>query len=526
MASSTDVNHLDEQLRLITIGDEPRYAPLRLDRMFLRARQWKVSTPQVEPVLRPPSPPRKTVVFPLPVPLRADQGDRSPLAGLFDHPELLPLVLQHIERPSELVTLAKVSWQWCILARNKLYEHVWIRPWEENCHAKLLLLFDTLHRSPELCRLVKHLDVRFYPLAARDTERYALDDQVVQSLSCMEKLEHLVWTRDKSLNPALVEVVSKLDHLRSIEISGHSYRYYDPKMLGRPPALQDLRIMMPDPTFRDAFPDIMSEFGARKDGGLRGLALVCKSSPLVDDAMLTEAAKHLHELRRLTLWGCTRITREGVFDILREAGHLQELSLDALPHSNLGDLSSAPPMPYLENLSISFTTPHKSILKIEDLPVLPPTPNLTSLLLTLSGDRAFIPQDGLAHLQSQCSFGNLRRLSLSNLFIVTIYLTEILEASPSLEELYISVNGRSTVLDCPLLLKSGLRVLHINAPVQWGPTSDDLLGLAKSMEKLEQVGSGNRVYEVIRRFEGDERVVELVRWSRTWTPAYFQVWRG
>jgi len=58
-----------------------------------------------------------------------------------------------------------------------------------------------------------------------------------------------------------------------------------------------------------------------------------QSSPLVDDAMLKDLAPLLRGLKRLTLWGCTRVTRSGVFEILREAEDLQELRLDALPHS-------------------------------------------------------------------------------------------------------------------------------------------------------------------------------------------------
>ena len=58
-----------------------------------------------------------------------------------------------------------------------------------------------------------------------------------------------------------------------------------------------------------------------------------KSSPLIEDAMLKAMAPHLRELKRLTLWGCTRITKAGVSHILHAADFLEELSLDALPHS-------------------------------------------------------------------------------------------------------------------------------------------------------------------------------------------------
>ena len=137
-----------------------------------------------------------------------------------------------------------------------------------------------------------------------------------------------------------------------------------------------------------------------------------------------------------------------------------------------------------------------------------------------------MPVGGLAKLQSQISFDTLRRLSLINLYIDLDTLGEILTSTPNLEELYISINGRWTVLDSAELKGSDLRILHANAPQDWGPTPDDMIGLAGDMPKLEQVGSGNRVYEVVRRYEGEAHVVELSRWSRTTVPGYFQVWRG
>lgn len=38
------------------------------------------------------------------------------------------------------------------------------------------------------------LDVRFFPLAIRDTQRYELDEQVQSAVEHMTNLEHLVWT--------------------------------------------------------------------------------------------------------------------------------------------------------------------------------------------------------------------------------------------------------------------------------------------------------------------------------------------
>ena len=84
--------------------------------------------------------------------------------------------------------------------------------------------------------------------------------------------------RDRSLKPDLVERICDLTHLRSLEISGHSHRYYDPKLLGRLPALEDLRVMMPDSNFRDALVGILKALDGRPRRGLQGLAIVCRVS--------------------------------------------------------------------------------------------------------------------------------------------------------------------------------------------------------------------------------------------------------
>lgn len=90
----------------------------------------------------------------------------------------------------------------------------------------------------------------------------------------------LTSQRDKSLHPALVEEISRLTHLRTLEISGHAYRYYDPKLLASLPKLSDVRFMMPDTTVRDSLLHIAKELDARPGGGLRGLSLICRVSCL------------------------------------------------------------------------------------------------------------------------------------------------------------------------------------------------------------------------------------------------------
>lgn len=69
------------------------------------------------------------------------------------------------------------------------------------------------------------------------------------------------------------------------------------------------------------------------NGSLLGSCADRQSSPLIDDELLEAAAPLLGNLHRLTLWGCTKITKASVYKVLEEAEGMQELSLDILPHS-------------------------------------------------------------------------------------------------------------------------------------------------------------------------------------------------
>jgi hypothetical protein len=218
---------------------------------------------------------------------------------------------------------------------------------------------------------------------------------------------------------------------------------------------------------------------------------------------------------------------------------MQELSLDILPHSvsfpshtpltyqEMMDLTRLPDLNHLHTLSLSFSSPSSGSLDITNLPSLPHLPKLCSLHLTLSGEKRTLPPTSLTKLLSEVQSQSLKRLSLLNLIITWTQLSTILDTCSNLEELYVTISSRQTLLDCPTLMRCGLRVFHANAPPEAGPTADDLVELARGMPSLDQIGSGNRVYEIWRSLGyNGEKVVELSRWGRITTPAYFQIWRG
>jgi hypothetical protein len=66
---------------------------------------------------------------------------------------------------------------------------------------------------------------------------------------------------------------------------------------------------------------------------IRKSANEAQVSSMIDEELLKLAAPSLSDLRRLTIWGCSRVTRGTLLAILHHAEGIEELSLDALPHT-------------------------------------------------------------------------------------------------------------------------------------------------------------------------------------------------
>lgn len=136
---------LSTELRSLHV-DPPRQ-PLLLDKMFHRATRWQsnIASGSTGAATMAPSSSRLKApeVYPLPLPLSPaeEQGEdhASPLAPLFDYPELLPHVLKWFERPAEMATLARVSRTFQEIVYKRLYGQIWIRPCE--CIRGLILRF-------------------------------------------------------------------------------------------------------------------------------------------------------------------------------------------------------------------------------------------------------------------------------------------------------------------------------------------------------------------------------------------------
>lgn len=146
-----DIESISDEFRHINVT-EARLQPLRLDKMFMRATEWRAASEASSSVIRTPSPPRNVTVYPLPLPLAPSHdyptGHMSPLARLFGYMELVPNVLKWFERPGELAALCRVNRAFYEILQKKLYQHIWVRP----CELTHGLLSDS---SPKGKRTVK-----------------------------------------------------------------------------------------------------------------------------------------------------------------------------------------------------------------------------------------------------------------------------------------------------------------------------------------------------------------------------------
>ena len=138
-------------------------------------------------------------------------------------------------------------------------------------------------------------DVRYFPLAFNLLhQRLGLEEEIEQAFRLMSNIQHLVWSvspkptfhradtqRDKSLTPRIVETLTSLPNLRTLEISGRSIDHYDPRVLGTLPQLESLRIYMPDNGYRETLLPLLEELHQRPQGGLRGLEIIASVSIVV-----------------------------------------------------------------------------------------------------------------------------------------------------------------------------------------------------------------------------------------------------
>ncbi|TFK52903.1 hypothetical protein OE88DRAFT_1626926 [Heliocybe sulcata] len=458
--------------------------------------------------------------------------------------ELLSVILQFVIRPSHLAALCLVNTSFRDLAVPLLYESAYVYPWHNEAKAKVVQLFRTLRDSPDLARYVRKLVIKDFPKALSTAQLEDTWSICSAGLKNCVNLVHCTWTRDGSLNDAILEALLCCQTLRELEINGHHDSQYDPRLLCRFTKLDKITLIMPSGLVIDHLPFWIKETGK----SLRYLSLICKArlaSPLVNDLLLKTLAPNLHALEELSLLGCPRVTQDGILAVLSEnKGEIHGLGLEGLsPSFDIVKFSSArqtsTALSHLRSLTMTVQRPleiwTRSVLQLlENVPL-----EFFQVYSPGGADVSILPDDFCAQLVSGHGV-RLRRFSVHRMRIGFGAVENICNGCPNLEQLFVVMRREEMKALGPVLAKARkLRSVHINFPLDAATsvTIKDIMADVQTIIRacpetsITQFGCNTRVWQVERvvlRDEGGDLTTEtqLVRYERPEVPEQFLVLRA
>lgn len=306
--------------------------------------------------------------------------------------ELLPLVLDPLAFRGDLAAACRVSKLWDAVARPLLYRQIRMIGTDLRLVPELLT---TLAAHPHLCRLIKRLEMRVFPLSMSAREREEMSQLAVCVLRQSTNIEDLIWTRKGSLNDRCVrfaldclpnwssslslrrhrvlEAIASLPALKSFELNATTTLAlggsWDPFQLLRLPRMKTLSLVLPDRGVASVLPALLERQMERpdpeRDMGLEALTLLCRESTVITDGLLSSIRDTLKgsNLRHLALAGCTRITRGPLLHLLAALPSLRHLCLEACTSISPDFFSQAGPhLPGLCSLKVTHPGPRHPLL--------------------------------------------------------------------------------------------------------------------------------------------------------------------
>ncbi|KAM0754116.1 Proteophosphoglycan ppg4 [Meredithblackwellia eburnea MCA 4105] len=245
--------------------------------------------------------------------------------------DLLHSILAPLIRPGDLWGAALVSREWNIVTTPLLYGHLRLIGRDLDIVGKL---FRTLVDAPQLCHLIRSLELRVYPISLILSERLETERQAAAILRSCVSLRVLRWTRKGALTDRVLEAITELPKLEVFELNGHtslSPGSWSVKHLLRLPPLRTLSFILPDRLVADALPQILQDQVEKSGHGLDELTILCRESPVVNDKIMEACIPVLSQtgLRTLALAGCSKLSGAPILRLLPNLPQLQHLALEA-----------------------------------------------------------------------------------------------------------------------------------------------------------------------------------------------------
>ncbi|KZT26140.1 hypothetical protein NEOLEDRAFT_1155981 [Neolentinus lepideus HHB14362 ss-1] len=454
--------------------------------------------------------------------------------------ELLSVIFQFIVKPSHFTTLCLVNTSFRDLAVPLLYESAYVYPWHNESKLKVVQLFRTLRRNATLARYVKKLVIKDFPKSLATAQLEEIWTICAAGLRNCVNLVHCTWTRDGSLNDAILEALLSCLNLREVEINGHHDGQYNPSLLCRFTGLNKITLIMPSGLVIQHLPFWIKETGPT----LQYLSLICKASSLITDSLLKIIAPNLPFLEHFSLLGCPKVTHEGILAILSQNKCvIQGLGLEGLsPNFDMTKFSFAgqtSTLSQLRSLTITVQRPleiwTRSVQKLmENVPL-----ELFQVYSPGGEDVSILPDDFCSELVSR-HHGRLRRFSVHRMRVSFGAVEKICSQCPNLEQLFVVMRRQEMRLLGPVLAKAHkLRSVHINFPLDAaiGVTRAEILEDVQAILQectetpIIQFGCNTRVWQIERAVRREEigefsSEIRLVKYERPEVPEQFLVLRA
>ncbi|KAF9011769.1 hypothetical protein BDQ17DRAFT_1344798 [Cyathus striatus] len=447
--------------------------------------------------------------------------------------ELLPCVLYHLQKSHHLTSTCLVSKIFYQFSVPELYRRASIYSWHREAKIKVVLLFDTLSRCPQLAKYVRRLglllclcavlakldahsplraEIRDFPKSQANTE-IDIAELILRGLRNCINLRSCTWTRDGSLTSDILKALQTSDQLKELEINGHHEGNYDPVVLQSFGHLTKISLIMPSGAVVNQLIHWLSTTGDT----LKSLTLICKSSTIITDDILESLAPNLSNLEQLHITGCPRVTQRGIWAVISA----NERGIGSL---GLEGVSSQFGMPILaDRCTRNNTLSHLRSITLTVHQQLIMHEWMTSVLNLLSSSPLEVFQvystgaffespttDDFWRKMVLAHGSRLTRLSVHRMLISLRAIREICEKCPSLGQLFIVVEPDylAQLAEC-LSYAKRLKVVHINYPLEAHTDtlpilfeSDALEIVSKCSPTLTQFGCNAKVWQV-------EKVIEV-----------------
>ncbi|KAF4603330.1 hypothetical protein EYR38_003743 [Pleurotus pulmonarius] len=421
-------------------------------------------------------------------------------------------IFENILKPSQLATCCLVSKAASAFAIPLLYDRILIYAWHKGAKIRVVQVFNTLAKRPGLARYVHSLELRDFPKGP-EIGVYGAAIFLLALDNCIN-LQRCIWTRDGSLNNDILKSLSAHQQLQSLTINGHSARFYDARCLLDIRGLRDICVIMPSAEVVR----VLVEWAELNANTLRGLEIICKTSPLIADEHLALIASSCTTLERLRLAGCSKVSHDGVSSFLSSNRvPMVELALEGLsPSFKWAGLSlkCSNHLTHMRSITLSIGGEAESDFAewVESVATMLLDAPLEQLQIYSTGPRSGDPTHN--ELWSRLitpHVARLTRFSVHRMLLLPNTIEDICRKCSRLEQLFIAVPYATfDLLGPPLASAINLRTLHLNFPQTFGdpplvPLDKALALVRQCSSTLTQLGCNTRVWQVVRDIRTDDQ---------------------